>query len=309
MTPPSVPGASWLRRRMLANVPAHHHLVVAPTRAVGVEVLRLDAVFDQVLAGGAVALDRARRRDVVGGDAVAEHGQHACALDVGHRLRLGGQALEERRPAHVGRVLVPGEAVAGRAPPASSSARRRRTPRRSSCGTCPTGPRPRSSAATSAALGQMSFRNTGWPSLVLAERVVVEVDVHRAGERVGDAQGGRGQVVHLHVGVDPALEVAVAREDRDDGEVLGVNDVRDLVGQRPAVADAGRAAVADEVKAELVEVLGQPGAVEVLGHDLGARGQRGLDPRLDLQAPLDRVARQDARRRASPTGSRCSCSS
>ena len=40
---------------------AHHHLVVAAARAVGVEVLGLDAVLVQVLAGRAVALDRAGR--------------------------------------------------------------------------------------------------------------------------------------------------------------------------------------------------------------------------------------------------------
>ena len=41
--------------------PAHHHLVVAAPRAVGVEVARLDAVLDQVLARGRVLLDRAGR--------------------------------------------------------------------------------------------------------------------------------------------------------------------------------------------------------------------------------------------------------
>ena len=60
--------------------------------------------------------------------------------------------------------------------------------------------------------------------------------------------------------------------------------------QRPRVADARGAAVADEVEAERLEVLGQPGAVEVLGHDLRARGERGLHPRLDVQPALDRVA-------------------
>ncbi len=63
--------------------------------------------------------------------------------------------------------------------------------------------------------------------------------------------------------------------------------------QRPGVADAGRAAVADEVEAELLERLGQPRAVEVLGHDLRARRERGLDPRLALQPARDRVAREE----------------
>ena len=37
-----------------------------------------------------------------------------------------------------------------------------------------------------------------------------------------------------------------------------------LVGQRPGVADAGRAAVADQVEAQLVERLTRPGALQVV---------------------------------------------
>ena len=112
-------------------------------------------------------------------------------------------------------------------------------------------------SATSCSLGQMSLRKTSLAVLVLAERLVEQVDVHRPGERVGDAQRRRREVVHLHVGVDAALEVAVAREHRDDREVLGLDDVGDLLRQRAGVADAGRAAVADEVEAERLEVVGR----------------------------------------------------
>ena len=66
--------------------------------------------------------------------------------------------------------------------------------------------------------------------------------------------GGLREVVHLHVGVDATLEVAVAREHRGDGEVVLVDRGRDLVDQRTGVADAGRAAVADRVEAEVLEV-------------------------------------------------------
>src|SRR3954468_14196635 len=76
--PPSVPGASLLRRRMLANAPRtitswlpprDAHVVCAPARPVRVEVGDRDAVLGQVLAGRALPLDRAGRRDVVGRDA------------------------------------------------------------------------------------------------------------------------------------------------------------------------------------------------------------------------------------------------
>src|SRR5947209_16518678 len=45
---------------------AHHHLMVAAARAVGVEVLHLDAPKQKIATGGRLGLDRARGADVVG---------------------------------------------------------------------------------------------------------------------------------------------------------------------------------------------------------------------------------------------------
>ena len=131
--------------------------------------------------------------------------------------------------------------------------------------------------------------------LVLAERLLEQVDVHPAGERVGDDERRRGEVVRLHLGMDARLEVAVAGEHRADDEVALLDGGRDLLRQRPGVPDAGRAAVADRVEAELLEIVRQAGAVVVLRHDLRARRQARLDPRLAAQAALDRLLRQQAR--------------
>ena len=108
---------------------------------------------------------------------------------------------------------------------------------------------------------------------VLAQRVVEEVDVHRARERVGDDERRRREVVHLHVGVDPALEVAVARQHRDHREVVVLDGLADLGDERAGVADAGGAAVADEVEAELVEVRREAGLLVVVADDLRARAR------------------------------------
>jgi hypothetical protein len=59
---------------------AHHHVVVAAARAVGVEVGRLHAARHQEAARRRVLLDVAGRRDVVGGDRVAEQAQDARAV-------------------------------------------------------------------------------------------------------------------------------------------------------------------------------------------------------------------------------------
>ena len=64
---------------------------------------------------------------------------------------------------------------------------------------------------------------TGWPSPSVPSGSLREVDVGRAGERVGHHQRRRGEVVGLHVGVDAALEVAVAGE-HGRGHQLAVVD-------------------------------------------------------------------------------------
>src|SRR4028119_423357 len=63
----------------------------------------------------------------------------------------------------------------------------------------------------------------------------------------------RGMVVGPHVRFDAPLEVAVAREDGGHDEVVLLDGGGDLLRQRPGVADACRAAVADHVEPEFLQ--------------------------------------------------------
>src|SRR5262249_27360634 len=69
---------------------------------------------------------------------------------------------------------------------------------------------------------------------------------------------------------------------------------RDVLGERTAVADAGRAAVANDVEADLLHVLEQAGLTVVLGHHQRAGGERRLHVRRNLEALLDRLLRDEA---------------
>jgi hypothetical protein len=75
VNPPSV--HQFVAQADVGESAADHDFVIAAARAVGVEVGGLDAVLLQIFSGGAVFLDRAGGRDVVGGNAVAQHRQHA----------------------------------------------------------------------------------------------------------------------------------------------------------------------------------------------------------------------------------------
>ena len=64
----------------------------------------------------------------------------------------------------------------------------------------------------------MSFRKTGLPSFPVPSGSLVRIEVDRAGERVGDDERRRREVVRAHLGVHAPLEVAVAAEHRRGDE-------------------------------------------------------------------------------------------
>jgi hypothetical protein len=101
----------------------------------------------------------------------------------------------------------------------------------------------------------MSLRYTSCAVLALADRGGGEILDHRALERIGDHQRRRGEEVRAHVGRDAALEVAVARDHGGGDEAVVVDRLADRLGERAGVADAGGAAIADKVEADIVEVL------------------------------------------------------
>src|SRR5438067_1369872 len=68
----------------------------------------------QIFPGWAVFFNRARRRDVVSGYAVAKDGEHASILNVAYNARFGRHLVKVRRTLDVSRVLVPRVSVARR---------------------------------------------------------------------------------------------------------------------------------------------------------------------------------------------------
>ena len=93
---------------------------------------------------------------------------------------------------------------------------------------------------------------------------LVEVDVDAAGERVRDDERRRSEEIRARVGADATLEVAVAAEHAHGDEASVRDRLADGLGERTAVADAGRAAVADDVELEPFEGFEQARFREVL---------------------------------------------
>ena len=90
------------------------------------------------------------------------------------------------------------------------------------------------------------------PDLSLPSDSLTMSKIHAAGERVGDDERRRGEIIRAAERIDAAFEIAIAAEDGDGDEIIVLDGFADGVGERAAVADAGGAAVADEIEAQLI---------------------------------------------------------
>ena len=170
---------------------AHHHLVVAAPGTIRVEVGRRHAALLQVAGRGRVGGDGACGRDVVGGDEVAQQRQRAGAHDgIGSR-GFAPHAVEVRRATHVGGRIVPGERITRLAS--------QRSPRRVAVVQAPRALLVQ--IAVDVALHERGDLLVARPDVgevhrgavrARAQHVVLEVDVHRARQRVGDDRGRGG---------------------------------------------------------------------------------------------------------------------
>src|SRR6266446_999991 len=82
--------------------------------------------------------------------------------------------------------------------------------------------------------------------------------------------------------------------------------------QRSGIADASRATVTDEIKAELIEIFLQPGFLKIIGDHARAGCERSFYCGIDTQPAFDRFLCEQAGRehyagvaRVCATGDRC----
>ena len=90
---------------------------------------------------------------------------------------------------------------------------------------------------------------------VLTDRLLRKIDIHPPGERERDYQRRRHEKVCFDVLVDARLEIAVARKHGRRDQIVIVDRLLDFRMERAGISDACRAAVADEIEPELVEIF------------------------------------------------------
>ena len=247
----------------------------------------------QIFACGAVFLDRTGGRDVVGGDRIEEQAENARVDDILDRLAAFRHVFEIRRVLHVGGTVVPLEgqsALDGDLAPVGVALEHIGVFFGEHLLVDALADHGRDLFACRPDIAQIDLA----AFLVGAERSLGDVDLHRTGNRVGDDERRRRQVVGAHVGVDAAFEVAIAGQHRGRHQVVLVDRFGNLLGQRTRIADAGGAAEADEIEAQRIEIFLQPRLLVIFFNHLRARRERRLDPRLDREPLLDRFLGKQA---------------
>ncbi len=132
------------------------------------------------------------------------------------------------------------------------------------------------------------------PVGALTQWLSFEVLQHCTGDGIGNHQWRRGKEIGFQIGVDARFEIPVAGQHGGGDKVIAGDGFVEFRCQVTGIADAGGAAVASQVEAELFEVWQQPGLGQVIGDDARTGGQRGLDVRLDREAFFNRFLGQQA---------------
>ena len=128
-----------------------------------------------------------------------------------------------------------------------------------------------------------------------AQRLAGEVDVDAPRDGEGHDQRRAHEEVRLDALVDSRLEIAVSREDAGGDDVALRDRFFEIAIEGTGISDASGAAESHQVEAQPVEVRLQPGLLQVLADDAGARSERGLHPGLDAETLLHRLLRQESR--------------
>ena len=256
---------------------------------VGVEVLLRQSHARQVLARRAVGQDGVGRRQMIGGDVVAQHRQRTHAAQ--GALRRQG-ALPVGRATDVGALRPPVVERAGR--PALLHHRREH-------GRIDLLELLRSHMALDdgvdlLVVGPQVAEGDGPALGVVAQGVVFDVEAYGPGDGIGHHQRRRGEEGLLRLRMDAPVEIAIAREHRGGIEIALDDLALDGRVQGPAHAVAGGAGIAHDAEAQPLQLRQQPGLFQVEPRHLGARRQRGLDPGAAPQPQAVGVARQQPRR-------------
>ena len=281
-------------------------MVAAPC-TVGIEVGLEHAIGLQVLACGGALRDRACRRDMVGGDRVAEQTQCPRIAD---RCGLGRRHVEVGKEGRVGDVGGLGPVV--NLPRCSGH----RVPQSVVLGEVAV--ESAEGARAHGVVHQLAhlFRRGPdiadvdvAPLLVLAQRLGHQIDVDVACDGIGHDQRRGRQEIGAQIRMDAGFEIAIAREHRCADHIVGHDGFVEVGRQVSSIADTRGAAIRCDRESELRQVRQQTGFLKVFGDNARSGGERCFDVRCHGESAGDGFLGQQAGGQQHPgvgrVGARC----
>ncbi len=234
--------------------------MVAAPGAVLIEILGLDAALHQIFRRRRILSDAARRRNVIGRDAIAKDAEDARAADFAQRRKFGLEIGEERWILYIGRFGIPRECF--------TAADRNRVPRRIAVKDVAVRfrehrrvNRRRHRVGDLFLRGPQVAQENRLAILARAQRLAIEIDVRRPRERVRDDERRRREEICLDLWMHAPLEIAIPGNHRRGDEISFHHRFRDWLRQWTAVADAHRAAIPGREESQFLKIRRKPGFV------------------------------------------------
>src|SRR5207237_349261 len=102
---------------------------------------------------------------------------------------------------------------------------------------------------------------------IRAKRLSLELDIHLSRKRVCHDERRRCEIVCPHQGIDSTFEIAISTQNSGHNQPIVSYCGGNGIWKRTAVADAGRAPVADKVELQLLQIGHQSRLFQVIRHD------------------------------------------
>ena len=128
--------------------------------------------------------------------------------------------------------------------------------------------------------------------LALSNCFGAQINIHAARQRERDDERRRHEKIRANALMNARLEIAIAGEHRGRNDIVLHHGVLNLRGERSGVADAGRATVAHEIEAKLIEIRLQSSLGQIVSHDARTGRQGSFYDGIGPQSFLDRFLRE-----------------
>ena len=251
---------------------AHHHLMIAATRTVGIKIAHSNIMLLQIPSGRSVRADKTCRRNVVSRDGVAQFGQNTQS----GQMRLSALIVKKRCRSQVSGFFIPLISFANR--------RNESVPYLVLLKDAIVifGKEFGFNVIMNAIRDFFRFRPDFFQTdvfsfIIFAKRLMFQINVKRSSKRVSHDHRRWSKISVFDKRIDASLKITISAFNCSKRIPCLFHGNRNFFFQTTGIADAGHAAIPCQIEAQLVQIRLQTGSLQIFGHDARAGRKRSLD--------------------------------